>query len=134
MFKLDLKYDWNDQIEQILNETFKKFEALISPSSNQKKEEQYINDIVDIFEKALNSDASIESRKKSSEKLSKISEKTWTMWKNLMKQEIPNSENNRIQYFYKVQQVAKILKEAYSDESKQLKEAMLDLNTSKKKI
>ena len=33
-----------------------------------------------------------------------------------------------------MQQVAKILKKAYFDESKQLKETMLDLNTSKKKI
>ena len=51
-----------------------------------------------------------------------------------MKQEISDSENDRIQYFHKVQQVAKILKKAYLDESKQLKEAMLDLNTSEKKI
>ena len=51
-----------------------------------------------------------------------------------MKQEVPNNENNRIQYFHKVQQVAKILKKAYFDENKQLKEAMLDLNTSEKKI
>ena len=134
MFRSDLKYDWDDQIEQVLNETIKKLEALISPSSNQKKKEQYINDIVDTFEKTLNSDASIELRRRSSEKLLKISEETWIMWKKLMKQEVSNSENDRIQYFHKVQQVAKILKKAYLDESKQLKEAMLDLNTLRKKI
>ena len=51
-----------------------------------------------------------------------------------MKQEVSNSENDRIQYFYKVQQVAKILKKAYFDENKQLKKIMLDLNTSERKI
>ena len=51
-----------------------------------------------------------------------------------MKQEVSNSENDRIQYFHKVQQVARIIREAYFNESKQLKKAMLDLNTSKKKI
>ena len=51
-----------------------------------------------------------------------------------MKQEVPNSENDRIQYFHKVQQVAKILKKAYFDENKQLKKTLLDLNTSKRKI
>ena len=76
MSKSDLKYNWDDQIEQVLNETFKKLEALISSSNNQKKKRQCINDIVDIFEKTLSSNASIKSRKESSEKLSKISEET----------------------------------------------------------
>ena len=110
MFKSDLEYNWDDQIEQVLNETFKKLETLINSLSNRRKKEQCINDIVDIFEKTLNSDASIESRRESSEKLSKISKETWIIWKNLMKQEVPNSENDRIQYFHKIQQVAKILK------------------------
>ena len=39
MSRSDLKYNWNDQTEQVLNETFKKLEALINSSSNQKKEE-----------------------------------------------------------------------------------------------
>ena len=59
-----------------MNETFKKLEALINLSSNQMKKEQCINNIVDTFEKILNSDASIESRKELFEKLSKISEET----------------------------------------------------------
>ena len=59
-----------------MNETFKKLKALISFSSNQKKKEQCINDIVDIFEKTLNSDASVKSRKESFEELSKISKET----------------------------------------------------------
>ena len=52
---------------------FKKFKILINFSSNQKKKEQCVNDIVDIFEKTLNSDANIKSRKKSFEKRSEIS-------------------------------------------------------------
>ena len=79
MFKSDLEYDWDDQIEQVLNETFKKLEALINLSSSQKKKEQCINDIVDIFEKTLNSDASIKSQRESFEKLSKTSKGTWIM-------------------------------------------------------
>ena len=134
MFRSDLKYDWNDQIEQVINETFKKLKALINLSSNSVKKGQCINDIVDIFEKTLNSDASIESRKETFEKRSEISNETWIMWKDFMKQEVSNSENDRIQYFHKVQQVAKILKKAYSDESKQLRKAMLDLDISKRKI
>ena len=110
MFKSNLKYDWNDQIEQVTNEMFKKFKVLINLSSNQKKKEQCINNIVDIFERTLNSNASIKSRKKSFEKRLEISKKAWIVWKNLMKQKISNSENNRIQYFHKVQQVAKELK------------------------
>ena len=89
---------------------FKKLEVLINFSSNQKKKEQCVNDIVNIFERTLNSDANIKSRKKSFEKWSEISKEAWIMWKNLMKQEILNSENDRIQYFHKVQQVAKELK------------------------
>ena len=103
MSRSDLEYDWNDQTEQVLNETFKKLEALVSSSSSQKKEEQYINDIVDIFEKALNNDVSIKLRRESFEKLVKTSEETWIMWKDLMKQEVSNSGNDRIQYFHKVQ-------------------------------
>ena len=134
MFKSDLKNDWNDQIEQVMNKTFRKLEALVNSSSNQKKKEQCTDNIVNIFEKTLNNDISVKSRKKSSERLLKISKKTWIMWKDFMKQKVSNNENDRIQYFHKVQQVAKILKKAYLDESKQLKEAMLDLNTSEKKI
>ena len=89
---------------------FKKFEILINFSSNQKKKEQCVNNIVDIFERTLNNSASIKSQRKSFEKWSKISKEAWIMWKNLMKQEISNSENDRIQYFYKMQQVAKELK------------------------
>ena len=63
MSRSNLKNDWDDQIEQVMNETFKKLEALISSSSSQKKKKQCINNIVDIFEKILNSDASIKSQK-----------------------------------------------------------------------
>ena len=59
-----------------MNEMFKKLEALINFSSNQKKKEQCINDIVDIFEKVLDSDVSIKSRKESFKKLLKILKKT----------------------------------------------------------
>ena len=52
---------------------FKKFEILINFSSNQKKKEQCVNDIIDIFERTLNSDANIKSRKELFEKRSKIS-------------------------------------------------------------
>ena len=79
MFKSDLKYDWNDQIEQVTNEMFKKLEVLINFSSNQKKKEQCVNDIIDIFEKTLNSDANIKSRKELFEKRSKISKEAWIM-------------------------------------------------------
>ena len=68
MFKSNLKYTWNDQTEQIMNKMFKKLEALINLSSYQKQKEQCINNIVNIFEKTLNSDISIKSRKKSFEK------------------------------------------------------------------
>ena len=51
-----------------------------------------------------------------------------------MKQEVSNNKNDRIQYFHKVQQVARIIKKAYFNKNKQLKEIMLDLNTSRKKI
>ena len=51
-----------------------------------------------------------------------------------MKQEVSNNEKNRIEYFYKMQQVAKILKKAYSDECKCLEEKMLDLNIFTKEI
>ena len=51
-----------------------------------------------------------------------------------MKQKVSNSEKNWIEYFYKVQQVAKILKSTCSNKCKCLEEKMLDLNISKKKI
>ena len=51
-----------------------------------------------------------------------------------MKQEILNSENNKIQYFHKVQQVAKIIKKAHFEKSEQLNKVMLNLNTLKKEI
>ena len=44
-----------------MNKTFKKFETLINLSSNQQKKEHCIKNIVDIFEKTLDSDASIKS-------------------------------------------------------------------------
>ena len=47
---------------------FQKFKTLINLLSSKKKKEQYISNIVDIFEETLNSDANIKSRKKSSEK------------------------------------------------------------------
>ena len=59
-----------------MNETFKKFEALINLSSNSEKKEQCINNIINIFEKILDSDASIKSRKKSFEERSEISNET----------------------------------------------------------
>ena len=59
-----------------MNEMFKKFKALINFSSNQRNKEQYINNIIDIFEKTLNNDVNIKSRKESFEKESKISKKT----------------------------------------------------------
>ena len=34
MSRSDLKYNWDNQIEQIMNETFKKFKILINFSSN----------------------------------------------------------------------------------------------------
>ena len=46
-----------------MNKIFKKFEALINHSSNNnKKKEQHKNNIVDIFERTLNSDINIMSR------------------------------------------------------------------------
>ena len=42
------------------------------------------------------------------------------MWKNLMKQKVSNNEKNRIEYLYKVQQIAKIWKKAYSNKCKRL--------------
>ena len=52
---------------------FKKLEILINFSNNQKKKEQCADDIVDIFERTLNNDVSIKSRKESFEKRSEIS-------------------------------------------------------------
>ena len=59
MFRSDLKYDYDDQTKEVMNETFKEFEALINFSNDQKKKEQYAKRIVDIFEKILNSNANI---------------------------------------------------------------------------
>ena len=56
-----------------MNETFKRIKVLINLSNNQKKKEQYINDIVNIFEKTLNNDININSQRELSEKQSKIS-------------------------------------------------------------
>ena len=50
-----------------------------------------------------------------------------------MKQEVSNNKKNRIGYFYKVQQVAKIMKKVYFEESKQLRKVMLDLNRKETK-
>ena len=72
MSRSDLKYDYDDQTEQVMNETFKGLEALISSSSNQEKKEQYAKRIVDTFEKILDSDVNIKSRIKSIEKQSKL--------------------------------------------------------------
>ena len=41
---------------------FKEFKTLINFLNNQRKKQQCINDIVDIFEKTLNSNVSIKSR------------------------------------------------------------------------
>ena len=79
MFKSDLEYDYDDQTKQVMNETFKELEALISLSSNQEKKRQYAERIVDIFEKILNSDANIKSRIKSIEEQSKLLNTTWIM-------------------------------------------------------
>ena len=43
-----------------MNETFKKLETLSNLSSNQRKKRQCINDIVDTFEKTLDSDVNKE--------------------------------------------------------------------------
>ena len=59
-----------------MNETFKEFETLINFSSNQRKKEQCINDIVKIFEKTLNNNVNIKSRKKSFKRRSKILKET----------------------------------------------------------
>ena len=59
-----------------MNKMFKKLEALINLSSNQRKEEQCINNIVYIFERILNSDANIKSQKELFKKRSKISKAT----------------------------------------------------------
>ena len=53
-----------------MNEMFNKLETLINLSSNQRKKKRCINDIVNIFEKTLNSDASIKLQKKLFEKRS----------------------------------------------------------------
>ena len=67
MSKSYLKYDYNDQTEQIMNETFKKFEALINSSNNRKKKKQCTNYLVNIFERTLSNNVSIESHIKSIE-------------------------------------------------------------------
>ena len=94
MIRSDLKYNWKDQIEKLMNETFKKLEALISPSNNQRKKEQYMNNIIDTFKKTLNNNANIKSRKESFKKQSKILKTTWIMQKNFMKQEVSKSEKD----------------------------------------
>ena len=53
------------------------------------------------------------------------------MWKNLMKQDVSNNEKERIQYFYEVQRVTSLLKQAYSDDCERLIKDMLDLNIKK---
>ena len=50
------------------------------------------------------------------------------MWKNLIEQNVPNSEKERIQYFHEVQRVASLLKQTYSDDYERLIKNMLDLN------
>ena len=72
MSRSDLKYDYDDQTKQVMNETFKELEALINLSNNQEKEKQYAKRIVDTFEKILDSDANIKSRIKSIEEQSKL--------------------------------------------------------------
>ena len=37
MFKSNLKYDYDDQTKQVINETFKKFEALINFSNDEER-------------------------------------------------------------------------------------------------
>ena len=37
MFKLNLKYDYDDQTKQVMNEMFKKFKALINFSNDREK-------------------------------------------------------------------------------------------------
>ena len=59
-----------------MNKMFKKFEALINFSNNQRKKEQCINNIVNIFERTLNNNITIKSRKELFEKRSKISKAT----------------------------------------------------------
>ena len=72
MFKSNLKYNYNDQTKQVMNETFKRFETLINFSNNREKKEQYAERIVDIFERILNSDINIKSCIKSIEEQSKL--------------------------------------------------------------
>ena len=59
MSRSNLKYHYDDQTKQILNEAFEELEALINLSSEQKKEEQYAEFIVNIFEKILDNNANI---------------------------------------------------------------------------
>ena len=72
MFKSNLKYDYDDQTEQVINEMFKEFEIWINDLSNSKKKKQCTNHIVDIFERTLNSDISIKSCIKSIKEHSKL--------------------------------------------------------------
>ena len=51
-----------------------------------------------------------------------------------MRQEVLNNENNKIQYFYKVQRIAEKIQKAYSDEHKCLEKEMRDSDISTKKI
>ena len=59
MFKSNLKYNYNDQTKQVINEAFKELETLINSSSDREKKEQYAKRIVDIFKRTLNSDVNI---------------------------------------------------------------------------
>ena len=72
MFISNLKYDYNNQTEQVMNETFKELETLINDSSNNKKKRQCANHIVGIFERTLSNDVNIKSRIKSIKKHSKL--------------------------------------------------------------
>ena len=67
MFRSDLKYNYDNQTEEVMNEAFKKLEALINFSSDRKKEGQYAKHIVDIFEKILDSDINIQSSERSTQ-------------------------------------------------------------------
>ena len=117
-----------------MNEMFKKFEILINDSSNNKKKEHCANYIVDIFKRILSSDVNIKSRIRSIKKHSKLLNITWIMWKNLMKQDILNSEKDRIRHFHKVQRITKMLKKVYSDECKRPKKDIFNLNFKEKKV
>ena len=72
MSRSDLKYNYDDQTEQVMNETFKKLKALINLSNDREKKKQYAKRIVDIFEKILNSNASIKLCIRSIEEQSKL--------------------------------------------------------------